>query len=82
MRLGYYTIALAFPVVELHKARTRVIVTATHTHEQIDGLVAAFKKLADNSTFFEDLKNGTKLMEDQGSYWPTIEKTYALEAKL
>mmetsp|Transcript_14551 Transcript_14551/g.16277 ORF Transcript_14551/g.16277 Transcript_14551/m.16277 type:complete len:164 (-) Transcript_14551:37-528(-) len=83
LRLGYYTIALAFPVVAMDTARTRVIITAIHTNEQIDGLVAAFKKLADNSTFFEDLKNGTKIMQkEEGSYWPAIERAYAFEAKL
>ena len=52
-KYGYYTIALAYPVVALKTARMRIIVTANHTYEQIDGLSKAFKELADKYDFFE-----------------------------
>ena len=74
MKMGYYTIALATPVIPFGTARTRIIITAIHTKEQIDGLIDSFKILADNSPFFNDMKNGTRILEDQGSYWPAIEK--------
>lgn len=64
-KLGFYTIGLAYPVIPIGTARSRIIVTTTHTNEQIDGLVAAFKKLADLTPFFEDLKNDTKIFEER-----------------
>ena len=50
---GYYTIGLAFPVIAKGTARMRIIVTAIHTNEQIDGLCQSFKELADEVDFFE-----------------------------
>ncbi|CAI2369794.1 unnamed protein product [Moneuplotes crassus] len=79
MKLGYYTIALAYPVIPMNTARTRIIITAIHTNEQIDGLVDAFKFLADNSTFFEDMKNNTKVMESQIGYAEMAQKSYDLK---
>lgn len=53
MKKGYYTIALAYPVIPVGTARLRIIVTLNHTHEQIDGLVQAFKEVAEECDFFE-----------------------------
>ena len=66
MKLGFYTIALAHPVVPIGTARVRIIITVTHSDEQIDGLVSAFKKLADASNFIEDVKNNTTLFQEAG----------------
>lgn len=51
--LGYYIIALAYPVIPKGTARVRIIVTAIHTDEQIDGLVKAFKTAADLFGFWD-----------------------------
>lgn len=56
MRKGFYTIGLAFPVIPQGTARLRIIITRTHTHEQIDGLVQAFKEIADECDFFNKAK--------------------------
>lgn len=42
---GIYVIGFSFPVVPMGKARIRVQISAIHTKEQIDTLVAAFTKL-------------------------------------
>ena len=63
MKKGYYTIGLAYPVIPMNSARLRVIITLTHTFEQIDGLIQAFKEVAEECTFYEDIKNNTKLYE-------------------
>jgi glycine C-acetyltransferase len=77
-RLGYYTIGLAYPVIAKGTARVRIIVTATHTNEQIDGLAQAFKTLADEVNFFEEYHNpligpfmeGKIVKEDQYGFKP------------
>jgi glycine C-acetyltransferase len=56
MNKGYYTIGLAYPVVALGTARTRIIITLSHTNEQIDGLIQAFKECAEECNFFEEEK--------------------------
>ena len=56
MKKGFYTIGLAFPVIPQGTARLRIIITRTHTHEQIDGLVQAFKEIADEWDFFNKAK--------------------------
>ena len=66
MKKGYYTIGLASPAIPLGTARLRIIVTATHTHEQIDGLAKSFKEIADDCDFHEDMKNNTYLYKTQG----------------
>ena len=66
MKKGYYTIGLASPAIALGTARLRIIVTATHTHEQIDGLAKSFKEIADECDFHEDMKNNTYLYKTQG----------------
>lgn len=63
MKKGYYTIGLAYPVIPMDTARIRVIITLTHTNEQIDGLIQAFKEVAEGCAFYEDMKNGTKTYE-------------------
>jgi len=42
---GIYVTAFSFPVVPTGKARIRVQITASHTPEQIDKLIAAFTKI-------------------------------------
>lgn len=42
---GIYVIGFSYPVVPMGKARIRVQISAAHTREQIDQLVAAFAKL-------------------------------------
>jgi len=42
---GIYVIAFSYPVVPMNTARIRVQMSAAHTKEQIDQLVAAFEKL-------------------------------------
>lgn len=42
---GIYVIGFSYPVVPMGKARIRVQISAIHTTEQIDQLVAAFTKL-------------------------------------
>lgn len=42
---GIYVIGFSYPVVPMGKARIRVQISALHTQEQIDQLVAAFTKL-------------------------------------
>ncbi len=42
---GIYVIGFSYPVVPMGKARIRVQISAAHTTEQIDKLVAAFTKL-------------------------------------
>lgn len=57
MKKGFYTIGLAFPVIPQGTARLRIIVTLNHTYEQIDGLVNAFKEIADEIDFFNKTKD-------------------------
>lgn len=45
MEEGIYVIGFSFPVVPMGKARIRVQISALHTTEQIDQLLAAFTKL-------------------------------------
>lgn len=45
MEEGIYVIGFSFPVVPMGKARIRVQISALHTKEQIDQLLAAFTKL-------------------------------------
>jgi hypothetical protein len=59
MDKGFYTIALAFPVIPYNTARIRIIVTAIHTHAQIDGIVQAFKEIGDEINFFETIMKDT-----------------------
>jgi glycine C-acetyltransferase len=42
---GIYVVGFSYPVVPMGKARIRVQISALHTTEQIDTLVAAFTKL-------------------------------------
>ncbi|OGH64706.1 MAG: glycine C-acetyltransferase [Candidatus Magasanikbacteria bacterium RIFCSPHIGHO2_01_FULL_41_23] len=42
---GIYVIGFSYPVVPMGKARIRVQISAAHTHEQIDQLVATFASL-------------------------------------
>lgn len=53
---GYYTIGLGFPLFPQGMSRLRIIITAKHTNEQIDGLIQAFKEVAEECNFFENLK--------------------------
>jgi glycine C-acetyltransferase len=45
LELGVFVIGFGYPVVPEGHARLRVQISAAHTHEHIDGLVAALKKL-------------------------------------
>jgi len=54
---GYYTIGLGFPLFPQGMSRLRIITTATHTEEQIDGLIQAFCEVAEESNFWENMKN-------------------------
>lgn len=56
MKKGFYTIGLAYPVIPYKTARLRIIVTAQHTNEQIDGLIKAFKEIADECDFFNKVE--------------------------
>lgn len=47
MEEGIYVIGFSFPVVPMGKARIRVQISALHTKEQIDQLLAAFTKLGE-----------------------------------
>ncbi len=42
---GIYVIGFSYPVVPMGKARIRVQISAAHTQEQIDKLIAAFSRL-------------------------------------
>ena len=53
---GYYTIGLGFPLFPQGMSRLRIITTAKHTNEQVDGLVKAFKEVADECNFWENMK--------------------------
>lgn len=46
--LGIYVVAFSYPVVPMGKARIRVQICATHSIEDIDKCVAAFKAARDN----------------------------------
>ena len=46
--LGIYVVAFSYPVVPMGKARIRVQICATHSIEDIDKCVAAFKTARDN----------------------------------
>ena len=54
---GYYTIGLGFPLFPQGMSRLRIIVTAKHTIEQIDGLVQAFVEVAEECNFWKNLEN-------------------------
>lgn len=54
---GYYTIGLGFPLFPQGQSRLRIIVTAKHTNEQVDGLIQAFKEVADEANYWEVMKN-------------------------
>ena len=54
---GYYTIGLGFPLFPQGMSRLRIIVTANHTYEQIDGLIQAFVEIADGCNFWKNLEN-------------------------
>ena len=41
---GIYVIGFSYPVVPLGKARIRVQISASHTFDEIDKTVEAFKK--------------------------------------
>lgn len=53
---GFYTIGLGFPLFPQGMSRLRIIVTATHTNEQIDALIQAFVEVAEGCNFWENLK--------------------------
>lgn len=53
---GYYTIGLGFPLFPQGMSRLRIIITAKHTVEQVDGLIQAFKEVADECNFWELMK--------------------------
>lgn len=53
---GYYTIGLGFPLFPQGMSRLRIILTAKHTIAQVDGLIQAFKEVAEECNFFENLK--------------------------
>ena len=54
---GYYTIGLGFPLFPQGMSRLRIIVTAKHTYEQIDGLIQAFVEIAEGCNFWKNLEN-------------------------
>jgi glycine C-acetyltransferase len=54
---GYYTIGLGFPLFPQGQSRLRIIITAKHTEEQVDGLINAFKEVAEEANYFEVMKN-------------------------
>jgi len=53
---GFYTIGLGFPLFTQGKSRLRIIVTATHTLEQIDGLIKALSDIAHEINFWKVLE--------------------------
>lgn len=53
---GYYTIGLGFPLFPQGMSRLRIIITAKHTYEQIDGLIQAFVEVAESCNFWENMK--------------------------
>lgn len=79
MKKGYYTIGLAAPAVPLNGARLRIIITYLHTDEQIDGLIQAFKEVAEECTFYEDMKNGTTLHSKKGG---SVQPALVMKSKL
>lgn len=52
---GFYTIILCSPVVPEGTARMRIIITAKHIDEEIDGLVQAFKEVADDVNLWKEM---------------------------
>lgn len=54
---GYYTIGLGFPLFPQGHSRLRIITTAKHTFEQVDGLIQAFREVADECKFEKNLEN-------------------------
>jgi hypothetical protein len=53
--MGYFVIGLGFPIFPLSTARIRIIVTASHTNEHIDGLIKCFKIVAEEAAFHENM---------------------------
>ena len=51
-----HTIGLGFPIFKQGTSRLRIIITANHTYEQVDGLVQAFKEIADECNYWELMK--------------------------
>ena len=45
LELGVYVIGFFFPVVPMGQARIRVQISAEHTREQLEQMVAAFKQV-------------------------------------
>lgn len=78
MKRGYYTIGLIYPIVPKGTGRFRIIVTAKHTHEQIDGLVQEFKNLADELNLFEKIKS----IPGPDNNWGKDEPSSEIKAKL
>jgi 7-keto-8-aminopelargonate synthetase-like enzyme len=79
MKKGYYTIGLAAPAVPFNGARLRIIITYLHTDEQIDGLIQAFKEVAEACTFFEDMKDGTNVHHVHGG---NVKPSLVMKSKL
>lgn len=76
---GYYTIGIGFPIFPQGTARIRIIITAIHTNEQIDGLIQAFVKIAEELNYFEimkdyDLKVQKGLVIGHPNWWRTPAK--------
>ena len=78
LKRGYYTIGLIYPIVPKGTGRFRIIVTAKHTHEQIDGLVQEFKNLADELNLFEKIKS----IPGPDNNWGKDEPSSEIKAKL
>lgn len=57
IRRGVLTIGIAFPVVEVGQARARIIITRTHTNEQIDRAIKIVEELAREYGYYEYLEN-------------------------
>lgn len=64
---GFYVIALGYPLFETGTGRLRIIITANHTNEQIDGLVQAFKEVAEDTHYFENMKRYEQVLKEDGN---------------
>lgn len=78
LKRGYYTIGLIYPIVPKGTGRFRIIVTAKHTNEQIDGLIQEFKNLADELDLFEKIKT----IPGPDNNWLKDEPSNEIKAKL